>query len=143
MSNIFLKANLCKTTFVLVLLWRESICTDTDSDTACLTGSGRQTEMCYVLGCIYRYRGLYTSLPFPLRHHGTSSVETIVGRMLEGRRNAVLSHQNFGRRQRHFFSDQCCELLCFALRDLADLRHGWITRVFPPARKNSEKRHKK
>ena len=27
-------------------------------------------------------------------------------------------------------SDQCYELLCFILRDFADLWHGWITRAF-------------
>ena len=41
------------------------------------------------------------------------------------------------------FSDQCCELLCFVVHDFAVLRHGWITRAFPPARKNGEKKHRK
>ena len=35
------------------------------------------------------------------------------------------------------------ELLCFFLHDFADPRYGWITRAFPPARKNGWKRRRK
>ena len=90
--------------------------------------------------CIQRAGCVFPSI-FPCIIYGTSSFETIVGRLLEGRKSAVISRTLVV--ESNFFSDQCYELLCFVLRDFADLKHGWITRAFPPARKNAEKRHRK
>ena len=79
---------------------------------------------------------------FPCLSHVTSSFQTIVGRLFEGRRSAVIIRTLVA--ESNNFSDQCCELRCFVIRDYAViLRYGWITRAFPPARKNGDKRHKK
>ena len=139
---------------VSVALRRESICTDMDmdKDTACFTASGKSfvcahdwhVTACgtaYVFGCISIQRVEHFSPRFLCIIHGTSSFETIVGPPFEGRRSAIIVRTSV--EESNIFSDQCYELLCFVCRDFADLRHGWITRAFPPARKNVEKRHKK
>ena len=60
--------------------------------------------------------------------------------MIEGRSAVIIRNLVV---ESNLFSDQYHELLCFVLRDFADLRHGCISRAFPPARKTGEKRHKK
>ena len=94
----------------------------------------------YDFGCIYAYRGLFISLPFSRIIYGTSSFETIAGRLFQGKSAVIIRTLVV---ESNIFSDQCYELLCFVLRDFADLWHGWITRAFPSARKNGDKRHKK
>uniref|UniRef100_UPI003AF54949 hypothetical protein n=1 Tax=Thiolapillus sp. TaxID=2017437 RepID=UPI003AF54949 len=81
-------------------------------------------------------------LLFPYIIYGTSSFETIAERLFEGRRSAVGLIIRTLVIDSNIFSDQCYELLSFVLRGFADLRHGWITRAFPPARNNVEKSHK-
>ena len=143
-----------KTTQVLDLAHKKisSICTDTDKDTTCATVSGKSFvcahdwhvtayEIAYVFGCIYVDIGLCISLLFiPSISHDTSSFETIVGRLFEGRNAAALIRTLV---EENIFSDQFCELLCIFLSDFADLRHGWITCAFPPARRKGAKRHRK
>ena len=78
---------------------------------------------------------------FPCISYGTGSFETIAGCLFERRRSAVVLKTFII--ESNIFLDQCYELLCFILHNVADLRHGWITLAFPPARKNVETRHKK
>ena len=68
-------------------------------------------------------RTVYVPLFLPCIIHGTSSVETIVGCLFEGRKSAVIIRILVV--ESNIFSDLCCELLCFVLRDFADPRHGW------------------
>ena len=80
----------------------------------------------HIEGCAFPSRS-------PCIIHGTSSFETIVGRLFEGRRSAVIIRTLVV--ESNVFSDQYYELLCFGPCDFADLRHGWITRAFSPARR--------
>ena len=95
----------------------------------------------YDFGCIYANRGLCISLPSP-QHHLWHQFNQNYCRMSVWRKKECCNHQYFGQRGNTFL-DQCYELLCFILHNVADLRHGWITLAFPPARKNVETRHKK
>ena len=60
---------------------------------------------------------------FLVRH--TNSFEKNVGRLFEGRNATVIIRTLVA--ESNIFSEQFC--------DFANLRHGWITRAFPPAKK--------
>ena len=61
---------------------------------------------------------------FPVFFHQSVMVPvSIVGCLFEGRKSAVIIRTLVA--ESNIFSDQCCELLCFVLRDFADPRHGW------------------
>ena len=93
-----------------------------------------------IQNCIHTEGCAFPSL-FPCITHGSSSFETIVWCLFKGRRSTVIIRTLVI--ESNIFSDQCYELLCFILRDFADLRYGWITCASPPTRKNGEKRLKK
>ena len=90
------------------------------------------TELCTFLVVFMHTEGCAFPSLFPciIQHHCWMS---------EGR-SAVIIRTLVA--ESNIFSDQCPEL-CFALRDFADLRHGWITYAFPAARKNGEKKAQK
>ena len=75
--------------------------------------------------------------PFPCIIHDTSSFETIVGRLFEGRRSGVIIRNVVV--DSSVLWGQFYQPLCLLLRDVADLRHGatgWQERM-------ARKRHKK